>query len=110
VNKYYMIFLAAVVVAAFGQVALKKGTAGESPFWRQYANPYVGAGYLMMFCSMGMVSFAYRGVPLKAGPVLESLGFIIVPLLSRAFFDEQITKSRFWGFVLIVIGVVIFSA
>ncbi len=107
-NSFYALFLAAVAVASFGQILLKKGAAGERPLWRQYANAWVLGGYLLFALSLGLNSVAYRGVPLKDGPVIESLGFVLVPVMSRLFFKERITPSRFWGFALIIAGVALF--
>ena len=109
-NKYYLLFLTAVTIAAFGQVALKKGAGKTSSLLGQYLNIWVLGGYLLFFSSMALSSLAYRGIPLKSGPVLDSLGFVLVPLLSRVFFGEKMTASKFWGFTLILLGVVVFSA
>ena len=108
-SKYHLLFLFAVAVAGFGQVALKKAAMerGRS-LLRQYANVYVLLGYGLMLFSMGMTSVAYRGVPLKAAPALNSLGFVLVPLLSWFFFDEKITRTKGLGFLLIVSGILIF--
>jgi len=110
VSKYHVLFISAVIIAAFGQVALKMGAMRDRSFWKQYFNPYVGLGYFLMLCSMGLVSVAYHGVPLKTGQILDSLGFIFVPMLSRVFFEERISSSRFWGFLLILVGIAVFAA
>ena len=108
-SKYQLLFLFAVAVAGFGQVALKKAAMQPGrTLLRQYANGYVLMGYFLMFCSMGMVSVAYRGVPLIDGPALDSLGFIFVPIMARVFFCEEITRTKGLGFMLIMIGVMIF--
>lgn len=108
-SSYHFLFLFAVAVAGFGQIALKRATMERCrSLMRQYANGYVALGYFLMLCSMGMVSVAYRGVPLKTAPALDSLGFVLVPALSRLFFDEKITRAKGAGFLLIVCGVLIF--
>ena len=108
-SKYHLLFLFAVAVAGFGQVALKRAAMEQkSSLLRQYMNWYVLLGYLLMLCSMGMAALAYRGVPLKTGPVLNSLGFIFVPIMGRVFFSERITRVKGLGFMLIVFGILIF--
>lgn len=109
-SKYHLLFLFAVAVAGFGQVALKRAAMEEQgrSLLRQYANGYVLLGYFLMLCSMGMVSVAYRGVPLKIAPALDSLGFVLVPMLSWLFFGERITRTKGLGFLLIVFGILIF--
>ena len=110
-SKYHLLFLFAVAVAGFGQVALKRAAMeqGRSLLW-QYTNGYVLLGYALMLCSMGMVSVAYRGVPLRTGPVLDSLGFLFVPVLSMVFFSEKISRLKILGFFLIISGILIFVA
>lgn len=109
-SSYHLLFLFAVAVAGFGQVALKRAAMEEQgrSLLRQYANGYVLLGYFLMLCSMGMASIAYRGMPLKAGPALDSLGFMFVPIMGRVFFGERITRTKGLGFLLIVSGILIF--
>ena len=96
-------------MAGFGQVSLKKAAMQPGcTLLRQYTNGYVLLGYFLMLCSMIMVSIAYRDVPFKEGPVLDSLGFIFVPIMGRVFFREEITWTKGLGFMLIMIGVMIF--
>lgn len=80
----------------------------ERSLLRQYANGYVLLGYFLMLCSMGMASIAYRGMPLKAGPAFDSLGFIFVLIMGNVFFGEEITRTKGLGFMLIIIGIMIF--
>jgi len=108
-NKYYLLFLAAVTIASFGQVALKKGALEKkSSFLRQYFNRYVFLGYGLLFLSIMFVSYSYREVALKEGPILESLTFILVPLQSSIFFQERLSIRRIVGFSIIILGVVVF--
>ena len=108
-SKFHLLFLFAVAVAGFGQVALKKAAMQPGrTLLRQYANGYVLLGYFLMLSSMGIASIAYRGMPLKAGPAFDSLGFIFVPIMGRVFFLEEITRTKGLGFLLIMIGVMIF--
>ncbi len=108
-NKYYSIFFLAVVFAAFGQVLLKKGAIlGITSFWKQFLSYYVLFGYCLLFLSLMMVSFSYREVPLKMGPVFDSFGFIFVPLFSWLFFGEKFSTIKIFGFALIILGVIVF--
>lgn len=108
-SRHHFLFLFAVVVAGFGQIALKKAALDKyCSLLRQYTNTYVVIGYFLLLVSMGMASIAYRGIPLKVGPALDSLGFVLVPVLSWVFFDEKLTKAKGIGFLIIVCGVLIF--
>ena len=39
---------------------------------------------------------------------MESLGYVLVPVLSAAFFREKLTVSRLVGIGCIVLGMVVF--
>lgn len=109
-SKHYVLFILATFVAAFGQIALKRGTQKkETSLLHQYANSHVTIGYLMLFSSMAMASVSYQTIPLKIGPALDSVGFIIVPMLSHFFFGEKITIRKVLGFIIIMFGVIVFS-
>ena len=51
---------------------------------------------------------AIVGVEYKNGPVIESLGNVLVPLLSFGFFKEKLTKRRIAGIVCIMAGIAVF--
>ena len=109
VNKFHFLFLLAVTVACFGQIALKKSALGEkNSLLRQYANPHVVLGYSLMLLSMGMASIAYREVSLRIAQALDSLGFALIPILSHFFFKEKLSALKIVGFFLIASGVLIF--
>lgn len=63
----------------------------------------------MMFVSTVLTLLAYHfGVEYKNGPVIESLGYILIMILSYLFFKEKITKRKIIGNALILIGIVVF--
>lgn len=99
-----------VVVAAFSQVLLKKSTKKTySSIIKEYLNPYVIIGYGMMVTATVLTVLAYKfGLDYKSGPVLESLGFVLVMFLSLGFFREKITPRKLIGNLLIVIGIIVF--
>jgi len=49
-----------------------------------------------------------RGLSFMNGPVMESLGFVLVLFLSRLFFGEKITKRKLLGVSCILAGMLIF--
>lgn len=77
-------------------------------FIREYLNPYVIVGYGFLFLSMFLTILAYRGLDYKNGPVIESLGYVLVLLLSRLLFGERITKKKLVGTLCILLGIMIF--
>ena len=109
VNKYMLLLVASVVVASLSQILLKKSAAKTySSVIREYLNPYVIAGYGMMVLSTLLNVGGYAGLEYKNGAVIESLGFVLVMILSRLVFGEKITKKKLLGNVLILLGIFVF--
>ena len=110
INPYILLIFLSVVLAAVSQILLKKaaGTAYESRI-REYLNPWVIGGYGLLLVTTLINIFAYsKGVELKSGAIIESLGFVLVMALSKAIFHEPITKKKLLGNMLIIIGIVVF--
>ena len=108
-NVYLLILILSVVVASFAQILLKKSDAKtySSPI-KEYLNVYVICGYGMMFLSMFITVMAYRGLDFSNVPVVESLGYVVVMLLSYLFFKEKITKKKLLGMAVILCGIFVY--
>lgn len=108
-SKYYILLLASVIVASFSQILLKKSALKTySSVWREYVNPWVIIGYSMMVLSTLLTVLAYRGIDYKNGPVIDSIGFLLIMIWSRIFFAEKITKKKIIGNLLILAGIFVF--
>lgn len=106
---YWACMFLSVLVASFSQILLKKSAGRKyDNFIKEYLNPYVIIGYGMMVGSTILTIFAYRGIAYKNGPVIESLGYILIMFLSYLFFKEPITKRKVLGNLLILLGIFIF--
>lgn len=77
-------------------------------FIKEYLNPWVIVGYGMMVVSMLVTILAYRGLEYKNGPVIESVGYLLVMFLSAVFFKEKITKKKIIGNAIILLGIFVF--
>lgn len=101
--------LSSVLVASFSQILLKK-SAGKShgSFLKEYFNLYVIFGYGMMVGSTILTILAYREIEYKNGPIIDSLGFLFVMILSFLFFREPLTKKKILGNLLILFGIAVF--
>lgn len=108
-SPYLLLILCSVVMASFAQILLKKSANKTYKSWIfEYLNPHVICGYGIMVLGMILNVLAYRKVDYKNGPVIESLGFLFVMVLSWCFFKEKITKKKLWGNLIILLGVIIF--
>ena len=106
---YWFFLVASVVIASFSQVLLKKSAAKEyDNIIKEYLNPYVIIGYIMMVVTTVLTILAYRKIEYKNGPVIESLGYILIMIWSFFFFKEPITKRKVFGNALILLGILIF--
>ncbi len=110
INTPVLLYLLSVTVASLSQILLKKSALKSyDAFWKEYINPYVILGYGMLFGSMLLTILAYRGLDYKYGPIIESLGYIIVLVLSRIIFKEGITRRKLVGMAFILAGILVFN-
>lgn len=107
---YYLLALLSVSIASISQIVLKKSAIKKyDSIIKEYWNPYVVIGYGMLFSSMILTIIVYSGLEFKIVPVLESVGYILVMILSLLFFREKITLKKAIGTILILAGVIIFN-
>ena len=108
-SGFLMLALFSVVIASFSQVILKLG-AGKTynSKIREYLNIYVITGYGMLFVSMVITVVVYSRLSYLSVPVIEAVGYVLVPILSYFVFKEQFTKRKLLGIVLILTGIVIY--
>lgn len=109
INGYYAIGLLSVTIASFSQVLLKKGAMKKyDSFIKEYLNVFVILGYIMMFGSVFLTMLVYRGLNFMSVPVLEAVGYVLVPVLSYFFFKEKLTKRKIMGSLFILVGVCVY--
>ena len=108
-NKYWFCLFLAIAISSMSQMLLKKGASKQyDNVIREYLNPWVMSGYGLMVLSTLCVIYAYRGVEYKNGAIIESLGFLLVMVLSRFFFGEKITRKKLVGNLSILAGIIVF--
>lgn len=109
VSRFAFAMFLSVVIASISQVLLKKSTFNTyDAVVREYLNPYVISGYGLLFLSMLLTVYAYSGMDYKNGPVIESLGNVIVLLLGYFVFGERISLRKMAGIACIMAGIVVF--
>ena len=108
--KYVLIFLLSVFIASFSQILLKKSANKDhTSRIREYLNKYVITAYFIFFISTILTIIAYKGIELKYGPIIESVGYIFILITSKIFLDEKITKNKLLGIFLIIVGIFVFN-
>ncbi len=108
--KYTLILLLGVFVSAVSQVMLKK--SAEKPHaspLKEYLNPLVIGAYVLFVLSTLMSVWAYKGVSLGLGAVLEATGYLYVTLFGVTLFREKLNARKAAALVLIIAGVILSS-
>ena len=107
---YVFALLFGVFISSLSQVVLKKAAMKDySSHLKEYLNPQVIIAYTIFFSATLLSIFAYKGIPLSMGPVLESTSYLYVTFWGRTFFHEKITKRKILALLIIICGIVFFS-
>lgn len=107
--KWLIIGIFSVFIASIAQIFLKKSSDLYKKGIRQYLNIYIITGYFMFFISIVInMIILKKGINLKYIPILESAGYIFVPILSWIFYKEKL-KNKILGIFLIITGIIIFN-
>ena len=94
-SKYIILLVLAVVVSSVSQIILKKSASKTyNSIIKEYLNPYVIIGYGLMVLSTVLVVLGLKGVPYKNEPIIESLGYIFVMILSNRILKEKIKREH----------------
>lgn len=111
INEYIILSALSVLISSFSQILLKKGAMTERrSLISEYLNLYVILGYLLMLAATLLTVISYRGLQFKSVAVISSFGYVLVMILSTAFFGERMTVKKTLGVLLIILGVSIFYA
>lgn len=109
-NPYYALVIAGVFLSSCSQLLLKKsadtnhdGIISNLMNWRVIIAYTVFLGSLLI-----NITAMHKGVLLKDIPILESLGYVFVPLLSWMILKEKATKRTVICILLILCGIYIF--
>ena len=98
------------LLAAFSQILLKKSASIAHPDRiREYMNPYVFFGYGGYVCVLALNIFLFTKMQFRYGVLSNSLAIVFVMLLSKKLLNENVTKRKLFGAVLIVSGVICFA-
>ena len=98
------------IISAFSQILLKK--AAEKVYrskLQSYLNPLVIFAYALFFVTTLFGVAALRFIPLTLSAALTASAQVFVPVMSRVFLHEEITRRKWIGMAVIVLGIVIFS-
>jgi len=108
--KFILIFLFSVLISSVAQIILKKSAGRKyDSLIKEYLNVRVIGAYSIFFLSTLLTMYAYKGVPLTFGALLESVGYIYIPILSLIFLKEKITLRMVVGSLFIICGIIVYN-
>ena len=110
ITIYYLLVVAGIFASACSQVLLKKSATEEHG---SLVASILNKRVIMAYAIFGMsilinITAMSKGVNLKDLPILESLGYVFVPLISYFFLREVITTRTIVSILLILLGIYIF--
>jgi drug/metabolite transporter (DMT)-like permease len=100
-----MLVFTASIVGSFGAVFLKLGAAELTQSILSFLNWRLALGVALFLGSSVFYALGIRGGQLSVLYPMVSLGYIWTLLWSRLFFNEALTRQKFLGLGLILLGV-----
>lgn len=107
---FYILVAIGVFFSSCSQILLKKSAQKEhTSKIAEMMNKQVIFAYSIFFVSVVVNVIALgHGVNVKDLPILESLGYIFVPVLSLIFLKEQINGRSIAALSMIIVGIIVF--
>lgn len=106
-----LLMFVAAFIGSFGAVFLKAGAHRISRNWRDMIRNWpLATGILAYGGSSALFVVGMRKGELSILYPMISLGYIFTLLWSRIFFKEPLTKAKFAGVGLILVGIVFLAA
>jgi len=111
-TKYYIAILLAVLLTVCAQTLLKLGAnygKKHNSNIKLFVNKYTPFGILFFLMVTLLNLFALQKVELKEMAFILPSVYIFIPIVSIFILNEKITKLRFIGIAVIVVGMGIFN-
>lgn len=107
---YMVILIVATVFSAFSQVLLKQSARRDHASWiREYLNWRVITAYGISFAVLFANTYAYTGVDMRFGPVIDTFTYVFVMVFSFVLLKERFTRGQLIGNLIIISGVLIYT-
>ncbi|MBR4719155.1 MAG: multidrug ABC transporter [Lachnospiraceae bacterium] len=106
--RYVFIYIFSVFISSISQIILKSSANKKyDSRIREYLNPRVIIAYGIFFAATLITIFAYRGIPMSVGPILETTGYLWISLLGYFILKEKISPRKLLGLIIVVTGIII---
>ena len=106
----YLFVILGILSCSLSQLLLKKSAKTDhSSRIYEVLNPMVIIAYAVFFCSLLVNIWAMsKGVQLKEMAMLESLGYVFVPILSFLMLKEKISRRTICATFMVILGIFVF--
>ena len=105
---YAVLLLLSTFISVISQVLLKKAAMKTySSRIREYLNVPVISAYLIFVAATVMTVYAYKGLDVSQGTLLETTSYIFVFAFDVMIFRQRITGKKILGTVLIIGGILL---
>ena len=95
---------------AYSQLLLKQSAEKtySHPIY-EYLNVRVITAYAIFSGVLLLNTWAYTGVDMKYGSIVDTFSYVFVMILSRVVLKEKFSKGRIFGNLLIIAGILIYT-
>lgn len=109
-NKYMLILFLGTFFTAFSQLLLKlsAGRKYKSPIF-EYLNWRVITAYGIFVGVLLLNTYAFTGIDMKYGSVIDTFSYVFVMLLSYFILKEQFNKGKIIGNLIIIAGILVYT-
>jgi multidrug transporter EmrE-like cation transporter len=105
---HVFIYIFSVFISSVSQIMLKSSADRKyDSKLKEYLNPRVIIAYGIFFLATLITVYAYKGIPLSVGPILETTGYLWVSLLGYFILKEKISRRKLLGLFVVIVGIVI---
>ncbi|MBQ7588719.1 MAG: EamA family transporter [Lachnospiraceae bacterium] len=105
---HVFIYVFSVFISSVSQIILKSSADMKyDNKLKEYLNPRVIIAYGIFFFATLVTVYAYKGIPLSVGPILETTGYLWISLLGYFILKEKISRRKLIGLVIVVTGIII---
>lgn len=108
--NYLLLAILNVFISSLSQILLKSSAnERKESFIENFINWKVILAYTVFFGIMLINSlFIFKNIELGMISIIETLGYIFVPIFSFLILKEKITTIRIYGIFIIIIGILIY--
>ena len=107
---YASFILIGTFISSAAQVLLKKAAMKEHCSVKdEYLNKNVIIAYIIFVLATFLSIYAYKGIPLSMGAVLETTSYLYITIFGAYFFKEKITMRKIIAITFIISGIIIYS-